>query len=329
MLTRFKTLLAATLCFVAGLTALCLLAGLTAGVARAEWPSRVFVPYMYLGSGDNFKLTDCDDACGQKYYTLAFIIADKEGNPAWDGKIPMDKDHYADQIAAIRARGGDVLVSFGGEAGQELALVDSNPESLLAKYQSVIDRYKFTWLDFDIEGKALSKQDVNQHRNSVLAKLQANNPGLIISYTLPVNPDGISQDSRKMLTDAKAKGIKVRSANIMTMYFGKKFTEGGAKLSDLSIASANKAYEQTQAIDPAIQIGLCPDIGNNGEGEIFTLQDAQELKDWAIDKPWIFSLSFWCSNRDSGKPGKNGNTRSGVQQEPWAFSKIFQQITKK
>ena len=31
----------------------------------AEWPARVFAPYMYLGSGDDFKLTDCDDACSK------------------------------------------------------------------------------------------------------------------------------------------------------------------------------------------------------------------------------------------------------------------------
>ena len=50
-----------------------------ANISRAEWPARVFAPYMYLGQGDNFKLTDCDDACGLKYYTLAFIIAKQEG----------------------------------------------------------------------------------------------------------------------------------------------------------------------------------------------------------------------------------------------------------
>ncbi|HEX4350471.1 MAG TPA: hypothetical protein VH251_08790, partial [Verrucomicrobiae bacterium] len=56
-----------------------------ANSSRAGWPARVFAPYMYLGSGDNFKLTECDDACGQKFYTLAFIVSDKQGNPAWDG----------------------------------------------------------------------------------------------------------------------------------------------------------------------------------------------------------------------------------------------------
>ena len=46
---------------------------------HAAWPEKVFAPYMYIGAGDNFKLTDCDDACGLKYYTLAFIIARQDG----------------------------------------------------------------------------------------------------------------------------------------------------------------------------------------------------------------------------------------------------------
>lgn len=107
----------------------------------ASWPSRIFAPYMYVGAGDNFKLTTCDDACGQKYYTLAFIIAGKQNNPAWDGRIPLEDNFYAEQIAAIRHRGGDVLVSFGGAGGTELALVIRDVTALQSKYQSIIDRY--------------------------------------------------------------------------------------------------------------------------------------------------------------------------------------------
>src|SRR2546423_3266239 len=113
------------------------------GVAFADWPARVFAPYMYIGAGDDFKLTDCDDACGLKHYTLAFIIARQEGDrkdakyfnePAWDGRVPMDKEFYKDQIAAIRKRGGDVIISFGGEAGRELAIVEEDPAALQKDY---------------------------------------------------------------------------------------------------------------------------------------------------------------------------------------------------
>ena len=137
---------------IATIIVLSLLADLFVNSACAAWPAKVFAPYMYLGTGDHFKLTRCDDECGQKFYTLAFIISDKSNNPAWYGRIPMEKNLYADQITAIRDRGGDVIVSFGGAAGKEIALVETNIETLQEKYQSVIDRYKFNWLDFDIEG---------------------------------------------------------------------------------------------------------------------------------------------------------------------------------
>src|SRR5271165_6180414 len=107
---------------------------------------------MYIGADDNFKITRCAEVCGQKFYTIAFIIADKRRNPAWDGRFPMGGNLYADQISAIHERGGDVIVSFGGADGTELANAETNAVQLEAKYQSVIDQYKFSWLDFDIEG---------------------------------------------------------------------------------------------------------------------------------------------------------------------------------
>src|SRR5207247_2819440 len=124
----------------------------------------------------------------------AFGTRDKQNNPAWDGQVPMDKDLYAEQVTAIRKRGGDVIVSFGGEDGSELALVERDPEQLAAKYQSVIDRYHFTWLDFDIEGKALHNTAANERRNAAIEKLQTKNPALFVTFTLPVDPDGIPND---------------------------------------------------------------------------------------------------------------------------------------
>jgi len=237
----------------------------------------------------------------------------------------MDQNFYADQINAIRARGGDVIVSFGGEAGTEMALADKDAASLEADYQSIIDRYKLTWLDFDIEGRALRNTAANQRRNAALAELQKKNHGLIISYTLPVDPNGLDKNSIELLTDAVAKGLQVHSVNIMTMDFGPYFSRG-KKMSDVSIVSALKAYQQCQSIDPSILIGLTPMIGQNDEKtEIFTQDDARALENWASSHSWVCSMSFWSVNRDAGNPGKkNNNTHSGIQQEPWEFSNIFQ-----
>jgi hypothetical protein len=295
----------------------------------AAWPARIFAPHVYLGADDGFQIMACDKICGQKFYTIAFIVADKMKNPAWDGLSTTNKSFYLDQIEEIRRHDGDVIVSFGGADGKELATIEHNPVKLEAEYQSLIDQYKLTWLDFDIEGSALADASANRRRNAVLARVQRKNPGLIVSYTLPVDPKGIPRSARKLLADAKAKGLRVYSANVMTMDFGSRFSKG-KKMSDVSIASALKAHEQCQKIDPEIRIGLTPMIGKNDEkGEVFTLGDARVLTNWAEAQSWVCSLSFWASNRDASRPGKkqDDNTTSGIDQQPWAFTRIFKSFT--
>jgi hypothetical protein len=318
-----------------------LLFGTFAPFAHAEWPKRVFAPYMYSGAGDDFKLTASDDACGVKYYTLAFFIARQERKPTtnpagikqsvflkeltWNGSTPIDKGRYADQIDAIRKRGGDVIASFGGEGGRELAIIETDPVALQAQYQAVIDKYKFTWLDFDIEGANLSQnRPASERRNTVLAALQKKNPGLMISYTLPVDPAGISDTSQALLTDAVSKGLVVHSANLMVMYFGKRYVGKGKSEGQLGIESANKAHEQIQKISPDIQIGLCPCLGKNGsEAEVFGIEDANQIKAFADQTPWVCSLHYWSINDDTGKTGRGKPT--GTQ--PWAFANIFKSFT--
>jgi hypothetical protein len=327
------------------------------GAARAAFPAKVFAPYMYIGSGDDFKLTDCDDACGVKYFTLAFIIARQESHPApaatqpdaaatmpkrvkrittyfpeaaWDGWSPMKQNKYADQIDAIRKRGGDVIMSFGGAGGHEVALEAKSPEELEAIYQSVIDQYHFTWLDFDVEGGALDQHpEASVRRNIAILALQKKNPVLIVSFTLPVDPNGISKESQALLADAISRGVKVHSVDLMTMDFGKNFSSG-KKMGDVCIASVERAHEQMAAIDPSIQIGICAMIGQNDEkGEIFTLGDARQVTDFAKKTPWVCSTGYWAINRDNGTPeGKaNSNLFSGVKQEPFAFARIFNEFT--
>jgi len=340
-----KFLLPALLAFTSALT-----------TASAAWPDKVFAPYMYVGAGDNFKLTDCDDACGLKYFTLAFIIARQDGNgknatyhpePSWDGHTLIADNFYHDQIDAIRKRGGDVIMSFGGEGGKEMANVINDPAKLEAAYQQVIDQYKFTWLDFDVEGNNLDQGKADsERRNTALAALQKKNPGLIISYTLPVDPNGISEASQALLADAVKQGVKVHSANLMVMFFGKNFTGKGKSEGQLGVESANTAHAQLQKIDPAIQVGLCPCLGKNGSAaEAFGPDDAVTLKTFADKTPWVCSLHYWSINDDMAKTRRqrvitSTTNEAGVvsystnrvnvpaTQPSWAFAKIFQPFTK-
>jgi chitinase len=167
-----------------------------------------------------------------------------------------------------------------------------------------------------------------------LANLQRKNPGLIISYTLPIDPNGFLKSSQDLLADAVKKGVKVHSVDLMVMWFGKRFINKGKSEGQLGVDSALIAHDQLQKIDPAIGIGLCGCLGRNGSNdEIFTFEDAKTIKAFADQTPWVCSVHFWSINGDSGKRRRSGpTTRSAppagaTPPTPWQFANLFKSFT--
>ncbi|GIF23979.1 chitinase [Actinoplanes tereljensis] len=83
-----------------------------------------------------------------------------------------------DQIDAVRARGGDVKISFGGATGIELAQACTSVAALQAEYQAVVTAYNLKYIDLDIEGAATADPTSVARRSQALAALQRANPGL-------------------------------------------------------------------------------------------------------------------------------------------------------
>ena len=77
-------------------------------------------------------------------------------------------DPVAAQIDALRAIGGDVRISFGGEDGSELAQTCTSVSQLEAAYQQVISAYDVNKIDFDIEGAAVDDTAANALRDQAL-----------------------------------------------------------------------------------------------------------------------------------------------------------------
>ena len=74
----------------------------------------------------------------------------------------------------------------------------------------MITKYNIKWLDFDIEYGETSGQ--SPRRAQALAALQKANPGLIVSYTLPLGPGGLDSGDgggTGDITDAKAAGLNL------------------------------------------------------------------------------------------------------------------------
>jgi len=280
----------------------------------ATLPSKVYAPYVDVMLWPTFNLMNCYNATGQKYYTLAFITSGSNGQPAWGGATAMDQNFMLDQINQIRGVGGDVIVSFGGANGTPIDASITDVNALVSAYQSVINRYGLTWIDFDIEGFWIADQASIDRRNQAAKILQTNNPGLRITYCLPVSPSGLTGDGVNVINKAKAAGVNIYSVNVMAMDYG----GPNSAMGQAAISAAQGARSQT-----GLNIGVTPMIGqNDSAGEIFTLSNATEVLNFANANSYVNMIAMWSANRDNG--GCAGQTSasatcSGLSQASFAF----------
>lgn len=293
----------APLALAAGIVLATPLSGSAATQPGPGFPPRYTAPYIETWRPGS-SLTEAQQATGLQYFTLAFVISDGGCNGAFDGTTSVTNEGWQAAVNRLRAGGGDVITSFGGGAGTELARVCDSVDSLKAAYRRVIDALNLTMVDFDIEGAALSDTASVDLRNHALADLQreyaAVGRTLSVHYTLPVNPDGLSPESVRLLQNAKKQGVTISVVNIMTMDYGPDLNMGR-----VATTAADGLYEQMVKIWPEKSSaelwgmqGNTPMIGvNDATNEVFSTEDARVLVNYANDKG-IQLLAFWSVGRD-------------------------------
>jgi hypothetical protein len=296
--------------------------------------AREFSPYIDMAMPVDADLSAIAAASGIHNFTLAFVLSSGSGI-GWQGVGTISDDTLANgttilsQVQAMQAAGVDVTISFGGAAGQEAALTATSAASLQAEYQSVIDRYHVHSLDFDIEGMAVQDQHSITLRDQALVGLKAANPGLIISYTLPVLPTGLTADGLNVLASAKHDGLAIDVVNIMAMDYGSAVDNGGQMGLD-AIDAAIATENQIAARGLSAKLGVTPMIGvNDISSEVFSLADAQALLNYAQTDSNIVRLAMWSVARDNGNSAGAhfaSPDSSGIAQQPYDFSAIFRQF---
>jgi hypothetical protein len=301
-----------------------LLAALVLNAQTAPPVNRFYAPYIMIRP--NLDLAQIADASGIKFFTLAFVLDGGGCQASWGGRTPLAQEtSLAPAITGLRARGGDAIISFGGAGGRELAIGCQSAADLQAQYQAVMDKYGATMLDLDIEGRSLANKEAVDRRNVALAALQAANPRLQISYTLPVETNGLNQGGIDLLKNAVSHGVNVSVVSIMTMDYG-----GAADPQEMGphvISATGGTVAQLRDTGMTPRIGLIPMIGlNDNKPEAFTLADAKLIAAWAQTNPLVVRMSMWSVGRD--QPCANGaaivgNACSGIPQDPYAFSKIL------
>jgi chitinase len=315
-------------------------------LSGTPWPTHISAPYVDTTLYPTFDLAAAEQSTGNRYYTLAFVNAGSTDEPAWGGQdsLSVASGYMSSQISALRALGGDVIVSFGGADGTELAEAITNVTTLQAAYQQVVREYDLTRLDFDIEGAAAADSASIDRRSEAIAGLQqaATSAGqtLQIWLTLPVLPSGLTADGLYVVQSALAHGVNLSGVNIMAMDFGENAAPNPAgQMGTYSIEAAQSTFTQLQSIYASENIGISsaqlwqkmgitPMIGvNDATDEVFEQSDADQVLAFAQQKN-IGELAFWSATRDqeppAGQYGEAVATNSGIMQTPSQFTEIFE-----
>jgi hypothetical protein len=302
----------------------------TGGTGTGTTASAGFAPYVDTSLYPAFDLLRTADATGVKNYHLAFLTDGGGCTPKWGGVTDLTGDGVAAQIGALRAKGGDVRVSFGGASGSELATTCSSADALAAAYGKAVDAFKLTKVDFDIEGGALPNTAANTRRAQAIARLQAQHPGLDVSFTLPVMPEGLTQDGVNLLADAKSHGVRTGTVNIMAMDYGASYSGDMGTYAEQAATATQAQVKSVLGLSDAAAwktVAVTPMIGvNDVSSEVFKVEDAVQLADFAKSKG-LGGLSMWSATRDKQCAGGTKPTAdptcSSVTQAEFAFSKAF------
>ncbi|HEV7951460.1 MAG TPA: chitinase [Glaciihabitans sp.] len=276
---------------------------------------------------------------------LAFVVAadDNDCTPTWgktytldDAAVTFELDR---RVERMRREGQPLAVSFGGAINTELATACEDVDELADAYRTVMDRYSITVMDLDIEGEMLLDEAATIRRAKAIAQLQndyqADDSSLDVWLTLPVAPNGLTADGLAQVEQMLEAGVTLTGVNVMTMNYG---TDGTvAPQSSLSIdaleataAQLADMWRTQEAVLPAGGVwqllGATPMIGRNDvEGEVFTIDDAHILNEFAAAKG-VARLSMWSLNRDqtcgSNYPNVDivATSCSGIEQAGESFA---------
>jgi hypothetical protein len=266
---------------------------------------------------------------GLKQFSLAFIFSDGGCNPKWDGSRALTGGIDQAAIEAVRAHGGDVVVTFGGSQGPFLEDACESPAALARAYQAVIDALALKALDIDVESPSFYRRAAVRSRIvDALKIVQANNPSLKIYVTSGTVPTGPGEAMTDLIQKAASAGLNVTAWTGMPFDFesGHRGTMAQATISASdglqAVVAAAYGYDAATAYN---RIGISSMNGRTDvAGETVSLEDWNAILRYAQNHH-LGRLSFWSLNRDRpcDEVNKDAWNCSGIPQQPLDFTKIL------
>jgi hypothetical protein len=295
-------------------------------------PTDIFAPYVDVTLWPPYDIVACANQTNHKFFSLGFLVSNQTNNLSWGGYYPLNdlsNTWYLDRVTNLRAIGGNVIFSFGGATGQEIAEVITDIPTLVSTYQTAINLYSMTAVDFDIEGPGLSNLNAIDRRNKALFLLKQQNPNLKMSYTLPVAPSGLTAEGIHVIDNMIANNVNINLVNLMTMDYGMNIADMAAAAIS-AVASVNNLLQTKNLTN--VKVGMTNMIGvNDTPNETFTLQNASTVLTYVNANQYIGLLSIWSANRDIAQTSASSvvsATRSGIVQSQFEFINIFKAFSR-
>jgi chitinase len=297
-----------------------------APAAAASQPVLTASPYEYLGWGNPQPPASVMSASGIRDLTLAFMLSQRRCNPAWDGARALLGGAEESAIEAIRAAGGDVVVSFGGWSGRKLGNKCRSVAALAGAYEKVINAYALRAIDVDIEHTELASASVRKRVVAALAAVHASYPALEISITLPTAPSGPEREGLSLIADAAAIGFQPAAWTVMPFDFG-------VPIADMGRTSIEATEGLARDLAAAYHVSLAEALRRSG---ISSMSGATDEADETVSVEnlramlafaqanHLARLAFWSINRDRECGGANqtADACSAIAQQPYAFTDV-------
>ena len=263
------------------------------------------------------------DEIGCEYFFLGFVRPDDSTPLTIDGSIRWGWGGYyklsengnegyqyegiKKSIQNLRDRGGDVIVSVGGQLGKAPWTITQNVTKLKEMYLEIVDAYNLKLIDLDIE-------EINQGYEQNVANAKAikkvqDQTGVEVVLTIPIMPYGYTSTQKNLLRAYIGNGVNIKFINNMTMCYGSEVNEG-EDFAEASIRAIDNSAKQVQAIfmeyarEMAVEdcykmLGATVDIGYENEyNPVFTADMTKRVAEYANEKD-LGMYSFWSINRDS------------------------------
>ncbi len=282
-------------------------------------------PYVDMNESTESLLNTAITGHGLKAYTAAFIIGEGCTN-IWGDTEPIGHDPFIDpEIAKAKSEGASLIISSGGADGFPLPWTCTNENTIVSAYQTVINDYGVSRLDFDIEGAAVADPTSAGRLFTAMKTLQSRNSGLQFSATLPVLPTGLTSDGVNILKAAQKVGVKINIVNIMAM----DYNQGNQNMGTAAINAAKATLAQMKSVNSGYtfgNLGITPMIGVNDDGSTFSIANAKAVETFAKSSG-VGRLAFWSVTRDqscgAAAAVAASPSCSGVSQSQLAFTSAF------